>query len=217
MYVKGIDVSNHQGKIDWKKVKEDGVVFASIKVTEGRTFVDKSADRNIEGAISNDILVSPYAFCRPDNNEPEAEVTHLMSTLHGFGLTYPNSLLLPIAPDLEHDSKLTSPKLAAWICKWMYECRLAAGHHPILYSYQWFLKNNLSAEYLTGYDLWIAHYTADKQPSLKGLPWKNWTFWQHSSRGEVDGITTRVDLDWFNGTYEELLQRIPSRSGLIAQ
>ena len=65
--LRGIDVSNHQGQIDWPRVAKDDVAFAIIKATEGGDFVDKSFARNIEAARAAGLTVGAYhffTFCR---------------------------------------------------------------------------------------------------------------------------------------------------------
>jgi hypothetical protein len=79
------------------------------------------------------------------------------------------------------------------------------GRRPIIYTGRWFWEPNIfhSSEWAQ-YDLWIAHYGV-QSPTLPS-DWSNWRFWQHSESGSVDGVSSRhTDLNWFNGTTDELL------------
>ena len=74
------------------------------------------------------------------------------------------------------------------------------GATPILYTSYRFRKDYLNTPEFDRYPFWIAHYYVDKL-SYTG----EWKFWQHSDRGHVDGIKGEVDVNVFNGTYEDLL------------
>src|SRR5262249_22791906 len=69
--LKGIDVSNYQGKIDWQAVKKSGVVFAFAKATEGVDFVDKSFAANFKAMKAAGIIRGAYHFARPGRGATE--------------------------------------------------------------------------------------------------------------------------------------------------
>jgi lysozyme len=68
------------------------------------------------------------------------------------------------------------------------------GTKPIIYSYIDFYEKNL-APFFDEYPLWVAHYEDANKPRTA----RNWLFWQHSERGHINGITTPVDCNVFNG------------------
>jgi len=76
---------------------------------------------------------------------------------------------------------------------------------PTIYTARWFWDRHVEdGPEWTAYDLWVAHYGVAK-PTLPGS-WEKWAFWQHSDRGKVPGIAAYTDLDWFNGSFDDLLQ-----------
>src|SRR5262249_52944076 len=77
----GIDVSHWQGSINWAKVGGDGVSFAIMKATEGRSYVDPTYSTNVDGATSNGIAVGAYHFAGPSSQQGDAvaEADHFVS------------------------------------------------------------------------------------------------------------------------------------------
>lgn len=95
----GIDVSNHQGRINWPKVKAAGVQFAAMKASEGTGFSDPYFPANLDGARGVEIIPIPYHFCRMDvNADPEPEVSHFDDCLRVAGGLLPGE---PCAGDFE--------------------------------------------------------------------------------------------------------------------
>ena len=75
----------------------------------------------------------------------------------------------------------------------------------MIYSYDSFLRTEIDrVDQFAAYPLWLAKYTSVRPTTVPGT-WKGWKIWQHTSSGKVPGITGRVDLNHFNGSYSELL------------
>jgi len=190
-----IDVSKHQGIIDWAKAFDSGVRQVFIKVTEGVGYIDPNAVRNSDGAFKANIQVGYYHFASLNDKEEvqdaEKEAKCFLDALKPLA---PNSL--PIVLDLETNAaKLTKDEVLAWI-KAFFKALEAAGHKDyMLYSYEPFLKANLPDNHgLGNIPLWIAAYT--NKPNIpKG--WKNYKLWQYSSEGKVAGINGNVDLNQY--------------------
>lgn len=196
--LQGIDVSHYQGLIDWKRVKAFGIKFAFIKATDGVNGVDPNLARNTSGAQEAGIPFGLYHFMRPDptpgNAEKQAE--HFLS----FENVLPSGFLPPVL-DVELPG-ITIAQVEEWIDT--VEKSAAGGLLlPLVYGSASYLSV-LCADWagVNDYPLWVAHYTSKAAPST--TPWKTWDFWQYSNSGHVDGISTPVDLNWFNGTEEEL-------------
>lgn len=189
----GIDVSNHQGRIDWKKVAADGVDFAWVKATEGRTFTDARFLANLLGARENGVPVGAYHYARPDNNSAEAEADHFLTVL---GQLEDGDLL----PVLDFETKaLSASRMNAWALRWMELVKLGLGVQPVFYSYPYFISGSMGgAKPLAGVPLWLADYG----PNDGKLHTQRYRFphmvqvaHQYTSRGRIGGIAGVVDLN----------------------
>jgi lysozyme len=186
----GIDVSHYQGSIDWVKVAESGVKFAFIKATEGNSITDPALKQNAQGAAAAGVPFGFYHVWRPGLLDQKAHFNHQCIELLAVGI----SPLLPDILDIEPGTISEDTQVAA-----------LTFDPGIVY-----VAPSEAQVYLTdpawlSYPLWIAHYTEAPRPNT--VKWPNWTFWQRQSDGEVPGITTPVDIDWFNGS-EEDFQRL---------
>lgn len=180
----GIDVSHHQNKIDWKKVKESGVEFAIIKASEATAFVDRRYKENVKGARDNGILVGSYHFARANN--PEKEADFFLSTV---GEIKQNELL---ALDWEIPYRLP----AEWCRSFLQRVESKVGFKPLLYTNEARVKSIDWTPVVKGnYGLWVAKYPL--VPILKPTSgqWDFWVLWQYTSKGKVAGISGNVDLN----------------------
>ncbi len=210
MTIWGIDVSHHQGSIDWAQVKQSGCSFAFIKATEGATFIDKLFQHNHQCAKENGLLVGAYHFLR-SSSTIEAQLENFRNVTAGC---YPGDL--PPALDIELPKQWSELKasecvdLAMQFLQGIEELlaplasKTAGKPLPFIYLSPNFadqiLKNDPRLE---RYPLWLAHYTTAAQPRTP-QPWSEWKFWQHSNEGRVSGIAGNVDLNRFSGNQEEL-------------
>ena len=198
----GIDVSHHQGDIDWAKVKAAGVNYCFMKATEGSTFKDKKFDFNWNQAKAHGIIRGAYHFFRP-NAPVERQVDNLVSKVGKLEVGD-----LPPVLDAEVPQSWTRFSLSkrlSMIEDWMVGVEEGLGIQPIIYLSPSFADEILkNSQAVKKYILWLAHYTSRTSPRVPG-PWDNWVFWQYSESGRLDGITTNtVDLNRFQGTLEEL-------------
>ena len=205
-FLPGIDVSHHQGAIDWKAVKSSGIEFAFAKASEGTSFVDPRFAQNRAGAAAAHLPFGGYHFARPSGStasqivaDARAEADHFIDTASPRPAD-----LLPVL-DLENSGGLSIGDLQDWT--WAFLNQVVARIHekPIIYSgnYFWATYMGDTWEYaLAGFKLlWVPHWTDDPQPRVPGNNWggKGWTFWQYTSCGSVPGVSGCVDRDRFNG------------------
>ncbi len=202
--IPGIDVSHWQREIDWSEVKRSGVKFAFIKATEfpdKRTslFVDGEMRKNIAGASANGLLWSAYHFFRT-HIDPVIQAKVFCETVGDF-----NSL--PPVLDLEAAGS-KGERLNYKVRQFLDETERITKKRPIIYSSGGFWRSYLAYEkrahtdWARAYPLWIAQYTNLWPTPL--YPWAGWEFWQYSDKGKIPGVVTHVDLNWFNGSLEEL-------------
>lgn len=190
--IRGIDVSNHQGSIDWDRLDKAQVQFAFIKSTEGGDFKDRSFERNWIDARENKIVVSAYhffTFCRSGSEQAM-----------NFIESVPNVPdMLPPAIDLEYSGncKLTKSReqLLADIDDYIKIIEAEYNQKIIIYVTESFYNDYLIGLYPDN-PLWVR----DVYREARVRDTRLWTFWQYTDKGRVDGITTRVDLNVFNGT-----------------
>jgi len=190
--VHGIDVSNHQKDIDWRKVSQNGYYkFAFIKATEGKDFKDKCFNKNWNEALKVGILVGAYHYFTISSSGKEQAHNFITVVPKGKGF-------LPPVIDIE-ESGLAVDKFRKELNDYINIIGQHYGQKPILYvkyaSYNQYIKG-----YFDEYPIWIRDII--KLPYLSNK--RNWLFWQYSSNGRCKGISTFVDLDTYRGKLSEL-------------
>lgn len=188
--VKGIDVSYHNGDIDFEAVADDSVRFVYIKATEGGKWQDSCFDRNFDAARAAGLRVGAYHFFRFDVSGLR-QAYNFLDGLHG---RRPD---LPVVIDLEEWKNAPDVTTADVIDRLavMVDRLRADGLRVMIYTnksgYTRFLHSRFD-----DLEVWICSFT---DPPTGG-PWR---LWQHSHQGRVRGIAGCVDLNTFNGSAEE--------------
>jgi len=194
--VKGIDVSHHNGTIDWHAVAEDGVKFAYIKATEGKDFQDDRFITNCRDATAAGVVCGAYHYFRLN--------TSGLEQAHNFIRTVPRDALpLPPAVDLEtwgnSSERPSITDFQTQLANFLNALRKEYGTEPVLYASSDFIHDYLSND--APKRLWYRAVVLS--PHLEG--YDNWTFWQFTERARVKGISGFVDMDAFEGKKDELL------------
>ncbi|PJZ50466.1 glycoside hydrolase family 25 protein [Leptospira saintgironsiae] len=194
--IRGIDVSNHQGDINWKKVSENKINFAYIKATEGGDWKDKAFLRNWKEANQLGIRVGAYHFftlCR-SGKEQAANFISLVPK-------DPESL--PPVADLEFVGNCKERPPIQDVKKEIQDFLIALENHygkkPILYLTYEFIDQYLEDDF-SEYPVWIRDIFGHPSSSFK----RNWIIWQYHSRARLEGIEGPVDLNVLRGTEETL-------------
>jgi len=200
-FVPGIDVSYHQGSIDWSRVAASGKRFAYVRASAGTLTSDPAYGANRAGARAAGLATGAYHFGNPDAapNDAANEASWFLQNA-----AVASGDLVPVL-DLEVSNGLDASALTTWAQTWLANVTAATGVKPLIYTNRnfwstsmantdWFAQN--------GYRVWIANWTTASQPTVPAGNWggQGWTFWQHTSTGTVAGISGDVDLDRFNGT-----------------
>lgn len=190
----GIDVSSHQGNIDWAFVKAAGINFAIIRVgyrgsQTGALVEDSCFKKNIQGATANGINVGVYFFTQATTEAEAVEEASMALTLcSGYNLSY------PIFVDTENGSgaarangldKGTRTACVAAFCKTIANGGRKAGVYA---SKSWY-NNKIDASAFSNYFIWVAQYNTTC--NYKG----KYNMWQYSSKGSVPGIKGNVDVN----------------------
>ena len=200
----GIDVSKHNGSIDWEQVKKSGIQFAIIRAgyrgygEAGNMVEDPYFVQNMNGAIANGIKVGVYYFSQAITVEEaiqEAEATLRMIQDNGFA----GKLSLPIVIDTEaaggRADSMTKEQRTT-VVKAFCERIKQAGYTPMVYANKSWLKNNLIMSELEQYEVWVAHYVKTDDPINNPTDYDGrFEIWQYTSTGSVPGVSGNVDID----------------------
>ena len=199
---RGIDVSEHQGKINWQKVKNSDVDYAFVRIAYGTGYLDKTYDYNMEQAEAAGVPVGTYVYSlATTNNMALAEAKLAINKMKGYKVSY------PVVFDLEYAnmSKLSPKKISQLALTFCNEVR-KAGYYPMVYCNTYWYDNYVDWSLLNGLDVWIARYgDTINAPSRSSY---NYTIWQatdgdgggvlNPTKGLIDGISTanNVDIDF---------------------
>lgn len=194
----GVDVSHHQGRIDWPRVAQAGHAFAIVKATEGTTRVDPRFAENWRAIPLAGLVRGAYHFLRRET-PARAQAYHFVRTVDGAK----GSLL---AVDVETNPAGSNP-LVGQVAEFVDEVRkLTFGHPVIVYtSWGWWNSHGQGSNGARLGPLWHARYRPLAQgpgPIYGG--WPRFTFWQHTSTGRCPGIAGNVDLNVFYGERVDL-------------
>ncbi|MFT3772897.1 MAG: GH25 family lysozyme [Minicystis sp.] len=196
---RGLDVSYHQGRIEWPSVRRAGVVFAFARVADGAGFVDPRFGENWAGMKAAGVMRGSYQFFRPAQ-DPAAQAAVLVREITARGGIQAGDL--PPALDLEVTDGVDTETLRGRALVWLRHVESALGRTPIVYTSPSFWEDLGEDARFARYTLWIAHWEA-RCPALPG-DWERWRFWQDTSDSAVPGIEGAVDTDWFNGSRADL-------------
>ncbi|MBD5395406.1 MAG: hypothetical protein HDR71_14335 [Lachnospiraceae bacterium] len=192
---KGIDVSRYQGSIDWQKAASDGVEYAFIRAgirgsTEGKLVEDERFKANVEEALENDIQAGVYFFTQAiTEDEAVEEAEFVLDLIEPYDITYP--VVLDFEEVTSSDARTAdltkeeNTKIAIAFC----ETIKNAGYTPMIYGNLKSFLIMLDMEQLEEYEKWFAYYSTPVY-----FPYE-FSVWQYSSKGSVNGIKTDVDMN----------------------
>ena len=205
----GIDVSKHQGPIDWAKVRASGIQFAIIRTlgwNSGLNYyeVDPYFNVNMQGAINAGIPVGAYLYSYAFSEaEMLEEINFVLPALN----QWKNSFTYPVYIDYEDKliwEKTQSNEQRTNILRTGMNALAQNGFLPGFYTYYNAATTYINTQQLIdeGYDFWVAHYGAGSKP------WSGAGMWQYSSKGSVAGINGNVDMNYAYTDYTKLSKTI---------
>ena len=210
--IHGIDISHHQGNINWQELSEYGQIddhpirFVMMKATEGATKVDENFHDNFFQAREYGFTRGAYHFYSI-HSAAKAQAEFFISTVK-----LENGDLPPVL-DVEYKPKnQTDKQFEESVLQWLRIVEAHYGIKPIVYTYYKFKMRYLSNPVFDQYPYWIAHYYVE-QVEYKG-PWK---FWQYTDVGRLPGISGYVDFDIYNGSYYDLRKMTIGARELIGE
>ena len=199
MEFKGIDVSVHQGEIDFKKVKESGINFVMIRTGYGRkqaNQIDKNFNKNYEKAKEVGLNVGAYHYSYANSVEDaKREAEFCLEIIKGKKFEY------PVCFDIEDKSILAyNNRTKTDMAKLFLDTIENAGYYAMLYCNLNWINNYLyKDELLKKYDFWLAQYEV-KEPKI------NCGIWQKADNGKINGIKGYVDLDIAYKDYPSIIK-----------
>ena len=212
-----IDVSYHNGTIDWKKVKADGIEGVIIRCgyrgsANGSLNTDTQFYNNIKGAKAAGLKVGVYFFSQAITaSEGAAEADYSINLVKNSGV----SLDLPVVIDIEHYpssgkgrlgaanlSKSAQTSVAEAFC----ERAKSKGYVPMIYASSAYLVGDMNGAYLAnkGYSIWMARYRYAAYSSSSIFYNEPVAMWQCTSQAAVNGINTEVDLNYWYGYFKDV-------------
>ena len=200
--IKVIDVSSYNGTVNWKKVKDQKINHAMLKIGSGinekkKGTKDSKFSTNFRNAgyaaIHRGVYYYSYAKTPQDAKK---EANHCISLLKEQGITL-DDLDLPVAFDIEEEATFRTGKsnvtaITTIFCDTLKD----AGYEPMVYSGAAALKNSFEYRKIRSYKIWVAHYTNANRPSI---PF-HYDMWQYTSKASVPGANTRAgycDLNYY--------------------
>lgn len=224
-YIEGIDVSKHQGDVNFKATLRAGMKFAFVKCTEGVGHTDPSFAENWRKLVEMDgeYIRGAYHFARPDTGggaqDGEREAKYFVDVLKKAGDCAEGCF--PPALDFEKYSDSGPAENVPWVRSFIHVIENDLGRKPIIYTGRNIWKYELGdTDAFVDCPLWQVDYT-EKRDIPKPTPWKQWTFWQWSGgrsknfdyrywykkNGPMPGIRAGFcDVNRFNGSMDDLLR-----------
>lgn len=201
MKVKGIDVSEHNGNIDWGKIKSDGIQFAMIRASWGHFVEDAKARRNVSECKRLGIPFGLYHYSyAASDTDARTEATKFLALSHELGgYTYPLCLDMEDADGWKARNGVKDNQNLSTIRIYK-EVIEGAGDYLTLYmSKSWFDRlRALDKDLIDSIDAWLAHWGIAEPSMSCGM-------WQYTSDGVVDGSSARTDMNYAYKDYPGIL------------
>lgn len=203
--IKGIDVSHHQGKILWDKVKKSGISFAFIRCgycnSNGQITLDDKFEENKNAAKKVGLNIGTYIY-----SYAESETAAKKAAKSTIKIIQNDHFTYPIVFDIEDEkyrhnaSSETIKKNTTLVNTFLKEIE-SAGYYAMFYTDKNFAETFLNRKQLAQYDFWIARYYSK-------LEYKDsYGIWQYSSTGSIPGIQGNVDLNISYQDYAAIIKK----------
>lgn len=199
----GIDVSHHQGELNWSNIAQGGVEFCFIKATERTSWVDSHFDRNWHGAQAAGLFRGAYHFGRV-GADPGAQAAHFYSVVGALGFRD-----LPPVLDIEEADGHPAEHVVRWTKEFLLKADLLFGRKLVVYTGHFWRDHmrNPKDEFFGQHPLWLAGYVPEGNLKVPAA-WQRWTFWQytdgrHNRPRTIPGVPA-CDQDLFEGSTADL-------------
>ena len=202
--VLGLDVSDHQPRIDWSAVRSGGAQFAYVKATEGNRSVNPDFAAQYDGSHETGLIRGAYHFALPSDSSGAAQARYFVANGGGWtadGRTLPGALDLEANPDGAKCYRLSHSAMVSWIASFDDTYHALTSRWPVIYTTSgwWATCTGGYRGFASKDPLWVASYT--NVPGALPAGWGFRTFWQYADAGAFPG-----DQDLFNGSSSGLRQ-----------
>ncbi|HIV58358.1 MAG TPA: lysozyme [Candidatus Stackebrandtia faecavium] len=207
--VRGIDVSGHQGNVDWGQVSDAGYDFAYVKATEGTDFKSDSFAQQYNGSYDAGMIRGAYHFALPNNSSGAAQAEHFAANGGGWSA---DDQTLPGVLDIETNPYsgdqcygLSQGAMVDWIKDFSDTYHAKTKRYPVIYTTAswWSSCTGGSDAFAETNPVWTAHWGVDQPDVPAGFP--AWSFWQHTDSADVPGVDGPSDANVWNGSKERLV------------
>jgi GH25 family lysozyme M1 (1,4-beta-N-acetylmuramidase) len=196
--VPGIDVSGHQGNVNWPAQWNAGKRFVWVKATEGTGYRNPYFAQQYNGSYNQGFIRGAYHFALPDRSSGATQATFFSNNGGGWSA---DGRTLPGAMDMEYNPYgatcygLSRAAMTQWILDFSNTYKARWDKYPAIYTSTSWWSQCVSGDFSSTNPLWVARYSS----SVGTLPccWSFYTVWQYSS--------TPIDQNTFNGSYDRLL------------
>jgi lysozyme len=218
--LRGFDVSDARGDIDFDKARKAGLAFVSVRVADGDIHDVRYGPGRVKALRESGLAWFPYYYARvasDHNNQRDGAAEAKMAIGFARAGGWGRKDDLPLAYDFENANGQPRKKCARHLLEFIGAYRDDRGHYPILYTMPGFWEaicKELSAaerKLVASCPLWIAHWEVRDPGTL--APWDaNWILWQDSDHGTIPGVSSKCDTDCFRGTPEDFARLLVTPS-----
>jgi lysozyme len=216
--LRGFDVSDARGDIDFVRACKAGMSFVSVRVSDGDVHDVRYGPGRVKALRESGLAWFPYYFARvasDHNNQRDGAAEAKLAVGFAREAGWGTAQDLPLAYDFETPNGQPPKKCAGHLLDFVRAYRAGRGHFPILYTMPGFwgsINRELSPAdraLVSRCPLWIAHWDVRKPGTL--APWNDgWSLWQDSDHGTVPGVAGKCDTDCFRGAPEDFARlRVP--------
>ena len=196
MQKKGIDISHHQGDIDFDSLKGN-IDFAMVRTSYGLFYEDKKYKQNIKGLERISVPYGFYHFSYATSVESaKKEAEGFINIIKKYNPTYPVVIDIEWSNRTENVRADTLISITDTICSMIEK----AGYYAMIYANLDYFNNKLNDSRLDKYDKWLAEWKSN--PTYK----KSFGIWQYSSKGQIPGINGNVDLNISYKDYPSIIK-----------
>jgi GH25 family lysozyme M1 (1,4-beta-N-acetylmuramidase) len=195
--VYGIDVSGHQGNVDWPYWWGQGKRFVWVKATEGTYYTNPYFTQQYNGSYNQGFIRGAYHFARPDTTSGATQANYFSD--HGGGWSS-DGKTLPGALDMEYNPYgstcygLSPSQMTSWILDFSNTYHARWDKYPAIYTSTSWWSQCVNGDFSSTNPLWVARYASS--PGALPCCWGFYTVWQYSS--------SPIDQNVFNGSYTQL-------------
>ncbi|RKT84709.1 lysozyme [Saccharopolyspora antimicrobica] len=195
--VAGMDVSSHQGNVDWNSWYNQGMRFAYVKATESTGYKNPYFAQQYNGSYNVGMIRGAYHFALPDRSSGAAQANYFVDNGGGWskdGKTLPGALDMEYNPYGSTCYGKTKSQMTAWIKDFSDTYHSRTGRWPVIYTSTSWWNQCVDGDFSSTNPLWVARYAS----TVGQLPynWGIWTIWQYTS--------SPIDKNTFNGGYDRL-------------